>query len=93
MSYQLLMAHFKNPSGLAQALTVQGVSISPQAIYKWQRQGIPVDRAPLIEAASNGVLRCEEVCPGVEWTRDKRGSVTGYNVPVNSTTKQKRKVA
>lgn len=87
------MAHFKNPSGLAHALAGQGVSISPQAIYKWQRQGIPIDRVPAIEAASDGKITCESVFPSVEWARDRAGAITGYKVRVAPQPKAKREAA
>lgn len=81
MSYQLLMQHFKNPAGLAAALAPFG-TITQQAIYKWRASGIPIDRAPLIEVASDGCVKCDDLRPDVEWIRDESGNVTGYNVPV-----------
>lgn len=76
------MRHFHTPSALADALASFGDKISPQAIYKWKSKGIPVDRAPLLEAASNGAVRCEDICPDVQWMRDTRGNLTCYRVPV-----------
>ena len=77
------MQHFHTPAALAEALSTVGERISPQAIYKWKKHGIPLDRAPQIEVASNGALKCEELCPQVEWARGEDGQVTGYSVPVS----------
>jgi DNA-binding transcriptional regulator YdaS (Cro superfamily) len=82
MSYKTVIAHFGTPSALAAALAPYGEKITPQAIYKWRDAGVPRDRAPLIEDASGGRLRAEDICPSVEWERDKGGNLTGYRVPV-----------
>lgn len=82
MSYQTVMSHYLTPSALVAALDSCGCSITPQAIYKWREAGVPTDRAPLIEAASGGVLRCEQICPDVDWLRDAKGNITGYRVPI-----------
>lgn len=90
------MQHFKNPAALAAALAPFGAPITPQAIYKWRFSGIPLDRAPLIEVASKGEVRCDDLCPGVDWLRDGAGNVTGYSVPVariGSPAKAKKKAA
>lgn len=76
------MQHFKTPAALAAALVPFGAPISQQAIYKWRSSGIPLDRAPLIEVASHGGIKCDDLCPAVDWLRDDAGNVTGYNVPV-----------
>jgi DNA-binding transcriptional regulator YdaS (Cro superfamily) len=83
MSYQTVMSHFRNPSALVAALAPYGCTITPQAIYKWRQGGVPVDRAPLIEAASSGAIRCEDICPNTDWQRDRRGNLTGYRVSVS----------
>lgn len=84
MSYQTVMKHYATPSALVAALVPYGCSITPQAIYKWRESGIPVDRAPLIEAASGGALRCEQICPDTDWLRDAKGNLIGYRVRVST---------
>jgi DNA-binding transcriptional regulator YdaS (Cro superfamily) len=83
MGYDLLMQHFRTPAVLAEALSALGERITPQAIYKWKRKGIPLDRAPQIEVVSSGVLKCEALCPQVEWVRGEDGQVIGYSVSVS----------
>lgn len=82
MSYEPLMQHFRTPAALAVALRPLGCSITPQAIYKWRGASVPLDKAPLIEIASGGAVRCEQICPDVDWERDSAGNLTGYRVPV-----------
>lgn len=80
MSYEPLMQHFQTPAALAAALRPFGCSITPQAIYKWRSAGVPRDKAPLIEVASGGVIKCEQLCSDVRWLRDGAGNITAYNV-------------
>lgn len=48
----------------------------------WHRNGVPEDKCAAIEAATAGAVRCEDLRPDVEWTRDAGGRVTGYHVRV-----------
>src|SRR3569623_1575127 len=82
MGYIFLLQLFHTPVALAEALSAVGERITPQAIYKWKKKGIPLDRAPQIEVASSGALRCEALCPQVDWIRGEDGQVIGYSVPV-----------
>ena len=45
------------------------VGVSPQAVSQWINgsRPIPAQRCPLIERATNGVVRCEQLRPDVEW--------------------------
>lgn len=80
MSYTPLMQHFHTPAALAAALLPFGCSITPQAIYKWRSAGVPLDKAPLIEVASGGAVKCEQLRADVRWLRDEAGNVTAYRV-------------
>jgi hypothetical protein len=82
MGYETLMRHFKTPSALAKALLPYGEEISVQAIYKWREAGVPVERAPMIEAASRGAVRCEAMCPGWTWVRDGKGKLVARQIEV-----------
>jgi DNA-binding transcriptional regulator YdaS (Cro superfamily) len=83
MSYQTVIDHFNTPSALVAALARYGCKITPQAVYKWRDAGVPVDRAPLIEIASDGAVRCEQLCPDTAWLRDEDGNLTGYRVAIH----------
>lgn len=64
-------------TGIARALNV-----SPPAVAKWRSAGVPADRAPAIEAATGGEVRCEDLRPDLTWERDAAGQVIAYRVPV-----------
>lgn len=57
--------------------------VKTQAVTRWKRD-VPAERAPLIERVTRGEVRCEELCPHIEWIRDARGKVTGYVVRMNT---------
>jgi len=57
-------------------------SISITAVAKWRRNATPLDRCPTVEALTG--VRCEDLRPDVEWTRDEHGQVTGYRVRVDA---------
>jgi DNA-binding transcriptional regulator YdaS (Cro superfamily) len=40
--------------------------VTPQAVFKW-RKGVPAERCPAIERATNGQVRCEDLRPDVDW--------------------------
>ena len=48
--------------------------VSAASVSEWRWRGIPADKAPFIEAGSDGQHTCEAVCPGATWARipDKR---------------------
>jgi DNA-binding transcriptional regulator YdaS (Cro superfamily) len=45
------------------------VGVSPQAVSQWLtgRRPIPAERCPLIERATHGAVRCEDLRPDVDW--------------------------
>lgn len=53
----------------------------PQSkVSNWKaRRSVPAKYAPTIERVTNGAVKCEELCPDVEWEYI-RG--TGSNLPV-----------
>ena len=54
-----------SPSRLA---TACGDGVLRQHIEHWVKTGrVPADRCPLIEKATAGVVRCEELRPDVAW--------------------------
>lgn len=58
----------------------------PQSkVSNWKaRRSVPAKYAPTIERITNGAVRCEEVCPDVEWGY-LRGSGVGSNKPQTRT--------
>lgn len=41
--------------------------ITPQAISQWRDGYVPAERCPTIERMTQGVVRCEDLRPDVEW--------------------------
>jgi DNA-binding transcriptional regulator YdaS (Cro superfamily) len=40
----------------------------PQLVDNWsRRKSIPAEYAPAIERITNGAIRAEDLCPGVDW--------------------------
>ena len=56
----------------------------PSTVGNWHRRGVPLDKCALIEAATDGAVRCEDLRPDVDWVRDPAGHVTGYHVRVTA---------
>lgn len=62
-------------SALAKTLDLSG----HQVIYQWGLNRVPAERCPAIEAATNGLVRCEDLRPDVAWgvlrnsTQEKAG--------------------
>lgn len=55
----------KTQSALALAI---GGTIKTGHIYYWLNAGqVPAEHCPAIERATAGKVRCEELCPGVDW--------------------------
>lgn len=57
--------HMGNASRLAQAL-----GVTTQAVCFWRdgERKIPADKCPDIERATQGVVRCEQLRPDVNWS-------------------------
>lgn len=45
------------------------VGCRPPSVTEWRRRGIPPDRCPVIERASEGKVFCEELRADVRWHR------------------------
>lgn len=61
--------------------------IAPQAVMRWKINKIapvPADRAPGVEAATGGRVRCEDLRPDVAWHRDADGHPVAYTVRIES---------
>lgn len=57
------------------------IGVRQSAVSNWKaREEVPLDQCAAIEAATG--IRCEELRPDVSWTRDERGQVNGYHVPL-----------
>ena len=50
-------------SSAARALQVNNY----QTVQQWRLSSVPAERCPDIEAATNGVVTCEELRPDVNW--------------------------
>ncbi|ETD72956.1 Cro/Cl family transcriptional regulator [Pelistega indica] len=48
----------------------QAINIKPIAISRWAlgRRQVPAERCPDIEKATNGLVRCEDLRPDVDWS-------------------------
>ena len=44
------------------------IGVSTQSITNWKSRGVPAEHAPDIERATAGQVRCEELCPEVNWS-------------------------
>lgn len=59
------------------------LGVRQSAVSNWKARGVvPAVRCPYIEAATT--IRCEQLRPGLGWTRDSDGRVTGYHVKTDS---------
>lgn len=52
------------PSAVARLLQVK-----PPSVTEWRHRGIPADRCPMLEKASEGRHTCETMRPDVQWHR------------------------
>ena len=70
----IALDHVGGPTKLAAIL-----SVSAQAVCFWRdgQRKIPAERCPLIEEATGGLVRCEDLRPDVRWDvlRSPRGLV------------------
>lgn len=78
---------YRKTKGLTQAdfaalLVERGSSATQSLVSQWEQEktGITPDRAREIEAATAGEVRCDDLRPDLEWTRDDQGRVTGFHV-------------
>ena len=52
-----------------QSALARAIGGSAQTVNNWiKRQSIPAEHCPSIERATNGVVRCEDLRPDVEWS-------------------------
>lgn len=52
------------------AVTLAGlIEVTPAAVGQWKsgERRVPAERCPLIERATGGVVRCEDLRPDVAW--------------------------
>ena len=58
--------------------------LSRPAVAQWAAGKRPVPREYIaaIERATNGEVRCEELCPGVTWNRDAAGNPFSYTIQI-----------
>ncbi len=62
-------------TGLRKAIEVAGgatklaaaLGVTAQRLSNWVERGVPAERCPDIERATNGAVRCEELRPDVAW--------------------------
>lgn len=46
----------------------QELDVSKAVIWAWKDRGqVPAEKCPLIERATNGTVRCEELRPDIQW--------------------------
>lgn len=51
------------------AAVARMLGIAAPSVSNWRRTGIPADRCPVIERATNGQHTCESMRPDVRWVR------------------------
>jgi DNA-binding transcriptional regulator YdaS (Cro superfamily) len=64
----------KTQSALA---AVIGGTVKTGHIYYWLNSGqVPAEHCPSIERATEGKVRCEDLCPGADWAylREQTGA-------------------
>ena len=62
-------------SSIDTAITISGgvfalaaaIREKPQTVNNWRRRGVPAERCPAIERATNGAVRCEDLRPDIDW--------------------------
>lgn len=53
----------------SQSALARAVRVNPSTVACWiVRGGIPAEHCPLIERATGGAVRCEDLRPDVEWS-------------------------
>jgi DNA-binding transcriptional regulator YdaS (Cro superfamily) len=53
------------PGGQLFVANLFGISV--QAVSKWVKKRVPIERCPEIEKATNGAVTCEDLRPDVDW--------------------------
>jgi DNA-binding transcriptional regulator YdaS (Cro superfamily) len=43
------------------------LGVSVQRLSNWNERGVPAEQCPLIESATGGAVRCEELRPDIAW--------------------------
>ena len=53
-----------------QAELARAVGVSPGAVNQWCKgiRAVPAERCPLVERATRGLVRCEEMRPDIAWS-------------------------
>jgi DNA-binding transcriptional regulator YdaS (Cro superfamily) len=66
-----------------QAAAARLLGVSPSLVWQWlnDRRPLPPEYCPVLESKTG--IRCEALLPGMTWTRNQSGVVTGYHVPLN----------
>lgn len=66
------------------AKVAHGCRISREMVrrIRMSGRGVVPKYAPAIEAATDGLITCEQLCPQVHWQRDPQGLPVAYTVPV-----------
>lgn len=62
-------------TGLLKAIALKGgvthlaneIGVSAQVVSNWRTRGVPAEQCPLIERVTDGVVRCEDLRPDVDW--------------------------
>ena len=72
-------------AGGAQSLATI-LHLSRPAVAQWAAGKRPVPREYIaaIEQATNGQIRCEDLCPGVTWNRDADGKPFSYTIRIEA---------
>lgn len=64
------LQEFLEKEGRGASVTLaRKINVPPVLITQWKKgvQRVPADKCLLIEAATNGVVRCEELRPDISW--------------------------
>lgn len=62
-AFEIALSRVGGPTEMARR-----IGSSVQAVCNWRVRGVPVEKCPDVERACDGVVRCEELRPGVNWT-------------------------
>lgn len=70
-----LPAYLKSVRGRAAALAAS-LGVTPVMVSQWATgtKLVPAERCPSIERATEGLVRCEELRPDIEWAVVRNGS-------------------
>lgn len=64
-----LQAFLEKEGRGASAALARKINVPPVLITQWKKgiQRVPADKCLLLEAATNGAVRCEELRPDISW--------------------------